>query len=50
MSQLERKIADLILLIPSDQQHFARKRIDNLIINSINYYKKSKINVTLRQV
>jgi chromosomal replication initiation ATPase DnaA len=31
MSQLERKIADLILLIPSDQQHFARKRIDNLI-------------------
>ena len=28
---LERKIADLILLIPSDQQHFARKRIDNLI-------------------
>ena len=31
MSQLERKIADLILLIPSDQQHFARKRIDNLV-------------------
>jgi chromosomal replication initiation ATPase DnaA len=31
MSQLERKIADLILLIPSDQQHFARKRIDNII-------------------
>ena len=29
--ELERKIADLILLIPSDQQHFARKRIDNLI-------------------
>ena len=28
---LEKKIADLILLIPSDQQHFARKRIDNLI-------------------
>ena len=28
---LERKIADLILLIPSDQQHFARKRIDNLV-------------------
>jgi chromosomal replication initiation ATPase DnaA len=28
---LERKIADLILLIPSDQQHFARKRIDNII-------------------
>jgi len=31
MSQLERKIADLILLIPSDQQHFARKRIDDII-------------------
>lgn len=32
MSKLvERKIADLILLIPSDQQHFARRRIDNLI-------------------
>jgi chromosomal replication initiation ATPase DnaA len=31
MSQLERKIADLILLIPSDHQHFARKRIDNII-------------------
>jgi len=29
--ELERKIADLILLIPSDQQHFARKRIDNII-------------------
>ena len=28
---VERKIADLILLIPSDHQHFARKRIDNLI-------------------
>ena len=28
---VEKKIADLILLIPSDQQHFARKRIDNLI-------------------
>jgi chromosomal replication initiation ATPase DnaA len=28
---LERKIADLILLIPSDHQHFARKRIDNII-------------------
>ena len=28
---IERKIADLILLIPSDQQHFARRRIDNLI-------------------
>lgn len=32
MSKLvEKKIADLILLIPSDQQHFARRRIDNLI-------------------
>lgn len=29
--EVEKKIADLILLIPSDQQHFARKRIDNLI-------------------
>ena len=28
---VEKKIADLILLIPSDHQHFARKRIDNLI-------------------
>jgi chromosomal replication initiator protein len=28
---IDRKIADLILLIPSDQQHFARRRIDNLI-------------------
>lgn len=28
---IDRKIADLILLIPSDQQHFARKRIDNLV-------------------
>ena len=29
--EVEKKIADLILLIPSDQQHFARTRIDNLI-------------------
>jgi chromosomal replication initiation ATPase DnaA len=28
---LERKIADLILLIPSENQHCARRRIDNLI-------------------
>ena len=28
---LERKIADLILLIPAEQQHHARKRIDNII-------------------
>lgn len=28
---VERKIADLILLIPSDQQHHARRRIDNLV-------------------
>lgn len=28
---IERKIADLILLIPSDQQQFARRRIDNII-------------------
>ena len=31
MSQLERKIADLILLIPAEQQHHARRRIDNII-------------------
>ena len=28
---LERKIADLILLIPAEQQHHARRRIDNII-------------------
>jgi chromosomal replication initiation ATPase DnaA len=28
---IDRKIADLILLIPSENQHCARKRIDNLI-------------------
>jgi chromosomal replication initiation ATPase DnaA len=28
---LERKIADLILLIPSENQHCARRRIDNII-------------------
>ena len=29
--ELERKIADLILLIPSENQHCARRRIDNII-------------------
>jgi len=28
---VEKKIADLILLIPSENQHHARKRIDNLV-------------------
>lgn len=28
---VERKIADLILLIPSEQQQYARRRIDNLV-------------------
>ena len=28
---VEKKIADLILLIPSEQQQYARRRIDNLV-------------------
>ena len=28
---IDRKIADILLLIPADGQHFARKRLDNLV-------------------
>ena len=28
---IERKIADILLLIPADSQHYARQRLDNLV-------------------
>ena len=40
---VEKKIADLILLIPAENQHHARRRIDNLI-RAVNYTEIPELN------